>query len=795
MIGKLLSSIGIKKFSISWLMLVITVSVGLIIWFSSDRIQSNEFSKFFHAKLSDRFSIQAQEQRVLFDQYVKGHYQVANLLSRTSDLARYVNKYKGESFGGSDAPVNIYKDVPSWLSPLSVLSNFVQPRYILLYDRHNKLRDAYIGDDESFPAELGELNNKRIELSYQQSFLTMLNDRPYLIASESIVDENKALTATLTLASPLDGKFLITSQGAKGNSNIVALLTGDTPTILISSESDLLPAGMQLDGLGDRYLVTGQGFVDYATSDLNIEFASFISTGEVKKMTQEILDKDRKLKAFTALAYIASFSLLMFWITHRIQKLTQKVVEFSEHMDIQQPEYNSGDQIDILQSRFQYFANAIKEETEALEYQALHDTLTELPNRKCLNNRIQLEIIKGKLKQQKFSLILGDLNRFKEVNDTLGHHIGDMVLQQVSERLFHIFRKSDVVARLGGDEFGILLPNTSVDEAIGIIDKVEDAFEIPYVVGQHYFTLGISFGLVEYPVHGNDVNILLKRADIAMYSAKNINCLYTVYDFTNDPHSTGRLALTEDLRRAIENQNLEVYYQSKINIKANKVVSAEALLRWNHPERGYIPPDEFIPLAEQTGLIKPLTEWVIEQALSQGAAWKKEGIHLSMAVNISPCCLHDVQLPELVRAMIRKYNITPSDCILELTESAIMTNPMRAREVLTEIDAMGVIISIDDFGTGYSSLAYLKQLPVDELKIDRSFIKEMTKDGNDYAIVQATVSMAHNLGLKVVAEGVEDEETWDLLENLGCDVAQGFYKGKPMPAKEFLELVNSKVSA
>lgn len=779
------------RFSVTRIMLVSTVVVGIIVWFVTDKIQSEEFSTILHSQLSERFTKHADEERVSFIQHIQAHHQAVKLLAGTIDMHRYINRNGGRLSGNYNRAIKFHKEIPEWLPRLSVFKELVYPRYVLLLNNYKRVREVYIGSEELPPDEITNPDDDLLQASYRKSFLTMINGAPYLIASDFINHPDSSKQAILMLVSPLDSKFLARSSKSRGGDSIIALVNGDNPQLLVSSNPDLIPAGTHINGLNGRYLSKGHGLLDYE-SNLPLGFVSFISTDEIKQLTSEILNKERKSRAMVSIAYIASFSLLILWITGRIQKLTNKVVDFSENMDIWQPEYNQGDQIDILEDRFNFFANAIKEETEALEYQALHDNLTELPNRKCLNNRIQLEIIKGKSLGKHFTFILGDLNCFKEVNDTLGHHIGDLVIQQVAERLFHTFRKSDVVARLGGDEFGILLPDTSIEEAVLILDKVVDAFEIPFVVEQHYFTLGISLGLVEYPAHGDDVNILLKRADVAMYNAKNINSLYTVYDYAEDHHSVGRLALSQDLRKAIEQEKLEVYYQSKVDIQSDQITSAEALLRWNHPERGFIPPDEFIPLAEQTGLIKPLTEWVLEQALSQLARWHAKGLNISMAINISPCCLHDVKLPNIVRNLIKKYSIRPEDCILELTETAIMTNPMKAREILTEIDLMGVVISIDDFGTGYSSLAYLKQLPVEELKIDRSFIMEMSKDESDAIIVQATVTMAHNLGLKVVAEGVEDEETWELLKALKCDTAQGFYKDRPMPAEDFFDMVMSK---
>jgi diguanylate cyclase (GGDEF)-like protein len=382
---------------------------------------------------------------------------------------------------------------------------------------------------------------------------------------------------------------------------------------------------------------------------------------------------------------------------------------------------------------------------------------------------------------------MSDLNHFKEINDTLGHHVGDIVLQQAATRIFRTFRKTDSVARLGGDEFGILLPETNLEQAKKLSQKTVEAFEIPFVIEGNSLSVGISMGLAESPVHGDDVNILVQRADIAMYIAKRSNLGFSVYDPDQDTHSIGRLALMGEFREAIENHSLELLYQPKVDVQTSKIIGAEALLRWNHPTRGNIKPDEFIPLAEQTGLIKPLTSWVLDKAVHQCMEWREVWPDFNMSINLSVHNLHDVALLKQVRHMITQDNL-PASCItMEITEGDIMTDPIRAKEILESLSMMGVILSIDDFGTGYSSLSYLKQLPFEEIKIDKSFVLEMMNDENDEVIVKATIDLAHNLGLKIVAEGVKDQKTWDRLKSLNCDIAQGFFISKPITADEFLD--------
>ena len=309
----------------------------------------------------------------------------------------------------------------------------------------------------------------------------------------------------------------------------------------------------------------------------------------------------------------------------------------------------------------------------------------------------------------------------------------------------------------------------------------------------HNLNVGISIGIAEFPAHGDDVNILMQRADVAMYAAKQNGLTYTVYDPIKDTHHVSRLELLSDLRRAIETGSLECHYQCKLDIESGRVTGAEALLRWDHPDRGMIHPDELIPLAEKTGLIRPLTNLVLRKALQECARWRESGLDLSVAVNLSAQCLREDSLLDTLRRCLDEFRLPASACVLELTESDMMADPLRAKEILMELDAIGVRISVDDFGTGYSSLAYLKQLPISEIKVDRSFVREMLEDENDLVIVRAIVDLAHNLGIRVVAEGVHSREVLDMLARLKCDEAQGYFIRKPVPGGDLLAWLQAQV--
>jgi len=428
-----------------------------------------------------------------------------------------------------------------------------------------------------------------------------------------------------------------------------------------------------------------------------------------------------------------------------------------------------------------------KEQMNALQHQALHDDLTGLPNRNLLADRVEQALRTGQRQSRPMALLLADLDRFKEVNDTLGHLHGDQVLKQVAEHLQQVVRSSDTVARLGGDEFAILLPTAEVGDAIKICRKLLGRLEQTIELEGHSFAIGASIGIAMYPDHGSDVTTLMQRADVAMYAAKRAHSGYMVYDPDQDQHSLKTLSLISELRMALEQGQLRLCYQPVIDLQSDTVSGVEALARWEHPRLGLLQPDDFIPLAEQTGLIGPLTTWVLETAAEQTQQWASEGLELRIAVNLSAHNLHDLHFPEKFLDIIDQDAAKVPRLRLEITETAVMSGSSHALEVMNRLSARGVRISIDDFGTGYSSLNYLKRLPVDEIKIDRSFVTHMTVDENDTVIVRSTIDLAHNMGLKVVAEGVEDEATYLLLGRLHCDLVQGFYISPPLPATDLVE--------
>ncbi|HXT35190.1 MAG TPA: EAL domain-containing protein [Chloroflexota bacterium] len=430
---------------------------------------------------------------------------------------------------------------------------------------------------------------------------------------------------------------------------------------------------------------------------------------------------------------------------------------------------------------------------ERLTHQALHDGLTDLPNRALLHDRIQAALRIPRQDAAGVALLLMDLDRFKEINDTFGHQQGDKLLRQVGARLRDTLRAADTVARLGGDEFAILLPAAGAAGAVTVAAAILRALDQPFVLEGYSMTLGASIGITLAPDHGQDAITLLRRADVAMYTAKRDAGGYALYTTEQDQYSPDRLGLTGELRQAIEQDGLCLHYQPKVDLRTGRLDGVEALVRWPHPDRGLLPPDKFIPLAEHTGLIAPLSRWVLATALRQCRAWRDEGLEIRVAVNLSARLLQDEHLIETVAELLQTHGVSPADLELELTESAVMADPARALGVLRRLHQMGIRLSIDDFGTGYSSLAYLNRLPVDEVKIDKSFVLDLRTDAAA-TIARSIIDLGHNLGLVVVAEGVEDQATYERLGAMACDLAQGYFLSRPIPAADLTVWARSLLS-
>lgn len=426
-----------------------------------------------------------------------------------------------------------------------------------------------------------------------------------------------------------------------------------------------------------------------------------------------------------------------------------------------------------------------------LQHLAVHDPLTNLPNRTLIMDRLNQGIRAASRDKDSLALIMIDLDHFKEVNDTLGHAVGDELLLCIGKRFQDTLRNVDTLGRLGGDEFAVVVTETDLAASIIVAKKLQKSLHKPIVINGNNFSIGASMGMALYPDHGLTPSVLLKSADVAMYVAKRNNDEFCVYDEQLDEHHPNQLTLLGDLRAAIQGHTIGIVLQPKLNLDTKQIVGAEALARWSHPERGPLSPSEFVPVLEKTGLIKPFTLQILEKSIQACSECRAAGFDISVAVNLSTYNLRDPHLPEQVAALLARYEMDQNTLVLEITESAIMSDPEQTMDVLLQLDAMNVRLSIDDFGTGYSSLSYLKKLPVHQLKIDRSFVSGVTTDSDDAIIVRSTVDLAHNLGLAVVAEGVEEEDVMKMIQSLGCELVQGYLISRPLEPDEFLAFLNT----
>ncbi|NNJ92637.1 MAG: EAL domain-containing protein [Gammaproteobacteria bacterium] len=567
--------------------------------------------------------------------------------------------------------------------------------------------------------------------------------------------------------------------------------------------SNTFPIKFQGDKIAELYIgVDRRNYDAEAKQNLlhNLKFS--LLTAMIAGLAIYWIFKFRIVKPISRLkqaaARVANFDMDQLVKIEGHNELSELSVSFNE-MTQQLSEANSDRQQSMLElSRLnESLEERIHKRTRELQqmntrvmHQAMHDPLTGLPNRSLIMERLRQSLRYAHRHHKMVAVFMLDLNRFKEVNDTLGHPVGDQVLIEVSKRIPTVLRETDTVGRLGGDEFVIVLPETTRQDAMLVADKVMEQFGLGFEIDGHQLSIGTSIGISLYPEHSETPDTLIQRADVALYVAKRgTNNHIALYNESDDHHSLSRLLLVSDLKKAIDKDQLSFQFQPQVNLQTNDICGAEALCRWKHPTQGFISPEIFIPMAEDAGLIKALTNRVIEAVIRYHRQWQQQGIDIRVAINLSMGNLLDLDLIKHIEDLIHNEEIPAQNLKLEITESMIMSDPERITEILSAETFENVDISIDDFGTGYSSLGHLKRLPVNEVKIDKSFIFNMINDADDTTIVQTIIQLAKNLSLNVVAEGVEDQKTSDQLQIMGCKIVQGYHYSRPVDPDNLPETV------
>ncbi len=566
-------------------------------------------------------------------------------------------------------------------------------------------------------------------------------------------------------------------------STLPAMDVGQATSLLQSTSSAPIDGAPRLSQIGQD---------DYFTLWQPLQAADEARVGAVLQFSRELAlhtyqSLERELILIALLSLVASlFGGL--WLSRHVTRPVSRLAVAVRRIEQGNYELDVGvdreDELGALADSFNRMQRGIAQREQQIAHQAHHDSLTSLPNRASLQERLDRAIEVAKAHGQTLAVLMLDIDRFKEINDTMGHAIGDRVLIEMGRRLRASLDDRDMLARFGGDEFVVLLEGRSGEELEHAAEALCQTATLPIRVDAMELFLDTSLGMAIYPEHGATAEDLLRRADIAMCDAKQAHVRMQVYQTGRDAMHLYRLSLVNDLRRAIPNGEMELYYQPKLNLNSRKVGHVEALVRWNHPQHGLIPPNDFVPLAEHSGIIRMLTDWVMHEVIRQCAEWSDQDLEIGIALNLSAMDLSCGELPEVLSSYLAKYDVDPARLILEVTETAVMRDAVYALEVLNRLRDCGVQLAIDDFGTGYSSLSHLKRLPVNELKIDKSFVLTMADDSDDAVIVRSTIELAHNMGLKVVAEGVEDARTLEMLRGFHCDIAQGFLISRPLPVKQ-----------
>lgn len=650
-----------------------------------------------------------------------------------------------------------------------------------------------------------EVSEKIAEVIYaakndiQKNNFTIFNNQPYQLVAVPVkapltigwvvmgFEINNSLASTLHKLSNLEVTFISQSGASPWRSTAGTMSMSSSDQIVkYTSIQPALSANRNLEltigdvAFGTRYVTIFKNINDslYVVLQRSIDEA----TAPFKVLLLNLLI----LSIVGMLIFIVSILYVSRIVAQPIVELADTAKKLEEGDYTFKVDTSRKDELGKLSSAFSSMRTAIADREKSILKLAYLDEMTGLPNRASFMKELNSAICQSETNREPLSVLVMNLDRFKQINNVLGHDFGNELLHAVSIRISQVFRKdNDVVARISGDEFAVLLPATNADVAMNIAQKLLQAFEKPIQLEDNFVDITAGIGIANYPVHSNHIEQLLSFAEIAMQVSKSKKCGPVVFDPSFDASSNVNLTLASELKSSIQNNELMLFVQPKIDLKSRVVTSVEALIRWKHPTRGMVFPDQFIPFAEQTGLIREITLWMIAEASKVSAQWLEKGISIPIAVNISARDLIDSDFPNKVSEILKSKGSNTSLISLEVTESSIMDDPHRAKQTLLHLSEMGIKLAIDDFGTGYSSLSYLKELPVSELKIDKSFVMHIEDNLNDRIIVSSTIELAHNMGLHVVAEGIENIEVWKFLQEMNCDYGQGYYMSRPIPVTDF----------
>jgi diguanylate cyclase (GGDEF)-like protein len=762
--------------------------------FSAVRASLSEHA---HSKLPDQLAVGERVLQHLLSQRAQRLSEGARLLASDTDFRAALRS----------------NNTPDLVAALSLHGARIGASEAALLDTDLRLRASTSTHLPELMALLQKLAEKQTD-TLSASALTLLNGLPFqavLVPVKEIVTTTETV-AWIIMALPLD-KALSDEMRALSSLNLTLLTRGmsDQPWVsplsgLPADSTDVLATQRWTAAMtGSRMnSITAQGDELGVRASWLSRSATIVDGPAVLALMSLSVDDAVRLpqELQIALLVITLVSLLIFgfsswftarWVTRPLRWLSAAADRLGAG-DYATPVLQSRrtDEVGHLSQAFERMRVNVATQQEEILKLAYWDSLTGLPNRTQFRDAVRDAVAQAALLNasgnsvNSVAVIMLDLDRFKHVNDVLGYRFGDLLLSAVAERLSqHSVRGDDLVARLGGDEFAVLLRRGNGELAASVAQRIEHSFTAPLILEEHKVDMGAGIGMACWPLHAADADTLLSRAEVAMYAAKRRGNGALMYHPSIDAGSAQTLSLLTELRQALVQNELRLYLQPKLSLDSGVVVGAEALVRWQHPARGLVPPVQFIPFAEQTGFIRQMTIWIFEEAARHWQMLHDDGLRLVLSVNLSTRDLLDTELPQKFEALLVKHRVPAEAFCLEITESAIMDDPQRALGTLNGLSALGFKLSIDDFGTGYSSLAYLKKLPVDELKIDQSFVRNMETDSDDAKIVRSTIDLAHNLGLCVVAEGVENAQVWDMLRELNCDQAQGFHMGKPMPADQF----------